>query len=401
MKKKVLILTYYFDPEIFRINDVAYDLASRGHDVTVITGIPNYPSGKFFDGYGLFSRRREFKNGVRIIRLPLIPRGSAHIFNLVLNYISFLFTSCIFVFFHSFFHKYDCIFVHGCSPVFIAIPGIIVKKIQKIPLYFWVLDLWPESMYGSSGYSNKKVINSVCEIVKWIYSNCDKILVSSKGFSKSICSKGDFKNKIGYLPNWAEYCFENPEMQIVEQLPKGFNIVYAGNIGTGQNFDMVFKAIECVNDVSINWILIGNGQSKAELQSIVKEKKLQNVFFLGQKPINSIFSYLRQCDVALLPLISGVIYSLTVPAKLQVYMACSMPVLGIVDGEAADIIKSSHCGLACNANDYHELAEIAKNMSAMNASQLNQMGDAGHNYYLLNFKRSNILDKVNSMICSI
>lgn len=401
MKKKVLILTYYFDPEIFRINDVAYDLASRGHDVTVITGIPNYPSGKFFDGYGLFSKRREFKNGVRIIRLPLIPRGNAHIFNLVFNYLSFLLSSCFFVFFHSFFHRYDCVFVHGCSPVFVAIPGILVKKIQKIPLFFWVLDLWPESMYGSTGYSNKRVINTVNNVVKWIYDKCDRILISSKGFSKSICEKGDFINKIDYLPNWAEYCFEEPEIFPIEKLPDGFKIAYAGNIGIGQNFDLVFKAIELTKNLPISWIFIGDGQYRLTLQNLSKKKKLNRVSFVGRKAIETIYSYLSQCNVALITLNKGEIYSLTVPAKLQVYMACSIPVLGVIDGEAAKMIKNSKCGFSSSTSDSHALVENIKKIFSMNRDELITMGASGHNYYLKYFKREDILNKINGIICSV
>ena len=395
---RVLLLTYHFDPENFKINDVAYDLSSKGHNVTVITGIPNYPHGRFYSGYGIFKRTREVKQGVRIIRLPLIPRGSASIYRLMLNYLSYLFVCSIYVLFHSFGNKYDSIFVHGLSPVFVAIPGIILKRIQKIPLYFWVLDLWPESMSAGSGFSNKYVLKTVDKIVYWIYRSCDKILVSSKGFISSILSKGNFSDKIEYLPNWAENCFENPQLVEVEKFPDGFNIVYAGNIGLAQDIELILKAAKLTMNTSINWIFIGDGQLKDIARKRCIEKKLDRVYFLGKKPIERMYSYLRQADATLLVLKKSEIFKLTVPARLQAYMACSKPVLGMISGEASSLIKEADCGYVCDASDYRELAKNAVKMSQCSHEYLYSLGINAHNYYMRNFRRNLILSKIELLI---
>jgi len=201
---KVCIFTNHFYPEDFKVNDIAFELAKRGYDISVLTAIPDYPKGKFYEGYSLFKRRREVVNGVNVIRLPIIPRGKGGAMRLVLNYVSYFICLSLFTFFHSFKHKYDRIFVHLTSPFFIGVCARKMAKRQNIPMLFWVLDLWPESLISAGGISHPLIIKPQVNMVRKVYEQCDKILISSKGFEKSICEKGDFKDKLVYFPNWAE-----------------------------------------------------------------------------------------------------------------------------------------------------------------------------------------------------
>ena len=246
---RICIFTNHFYPEDFKVNDIAFDLAKRGYEVTVLTAIPDYPKGKFYGGYSLLKHRREKVNGVNVIRLPIIPRGKGGAIRLVLNYVSYFFCLSLFTFFHSFRNKYDRVFVHLTSPFFIGVCARKMAKRQRIPLLFWVLDLWPESLISAGGISNPLIIKPQVKMVRKVYEQCDKILISSKGFEKSICEKGNFKDKIVYFPNWAE---EISQFDIKSIVPfndaHNFIILFAGNIGEAQNIDAVITAADLLKE---------------------------------------------------------------------------------------------------------------------------------------------------------
>ena len=204
---RILICTNHFYPENFRVNDIAFSLAREGHDVTVLTAIPDYPLGKYFDGYGVFKRRSETVNGVKVIRGFIIPRGKGGGLRLMLNYLSFFISSFFISLWLALRHHYVAIFVHETSPVMIGVPAVIVKKIRKCPLFFWVLDLWPESLQAAGGINSDVVLNSFTKLTQWIYKNSDKILISSKGFEKSsgVSSSSAIVSDSGAKPSSKSY----------------------------------------------------------------------------------------------------------------------------------------------------------------------------------------------------
>jgi glycosyltransferase involved in cell wall biosynthesis len=398
---KGLILTNHFYPENFKINELAFNLAGRGLEITVITCIPNYPEGRFFRGYGFFTNRVETINGVKIYRLPLIPRGSSSRFRLALNYFSFLFSTIVFSVFFAFRNRFDFIFVHQTSPVFIGIPAIIVKKIQKIPLYFWVLDLWPESVKAASGFSNKFIIKLINKIVKWIYSHCDKILISSDGFRESILTKGNFQDKIITIPNWAESVFENNETgKDIPPLPDGFKIMYAGNIGLAQDIEHLFSCILKLKDhPQIKWVIMGDGQKLNWAREFVEKNDLhQTVSLTGRYPLEVMPSFFSKADVMLLTLKDSDIFSLTVPERLQAFMACSKPVLAMVNGEAASIITESGSGFVSKPGDEDGFIKNVLKFYSLAPGELNLMGKKGKEYYTQKYTRTKILDKIYDII---
>lgn len=380
---KILLATQYFYPENFKSNDVAFELVKRGHEVTVLTGLPNYPKGKIYDGYGIFKKRKEVLNGVKVIRTLVIPRGKGGGLMLALNYFSWAFFASVRAFFHAMFHKYDAVIVHETSPITQGFPALVVKGMQSIPIYFWVLDLWPESLQSAGGINNKYVLGFFEAITKLMYRKSKKILMSSKGFSKSILAKGDFSEKLVYFPNWAENLFNNKNEVEIPELPKGFVVMFAGNIGEAQDFEHVMQATLLLKDEKdIKFVFIGDGRRKQWVDNFISENSLQEtVYAPGRFPIDMMPAFFSKADVLLLSLKDDYIFSLTAPAKLQAYMASKKPVVAMIDGEARNLISESGCGYSGPACDYKALAENIRKMKALSASELEAMANNGYKYY--------------------
>ena len=398
---RVLLVTQYFHPENFKSNDIAFELVKRGYKVTVLTGIPNYPGGAYFKGYGLFRKRIQKINGVKIIRAPLIPRGNGGKIRLVLNYFSWPFFASIYAFFISLFCKYDFVIVHQTSPVMQGLPAVIVKKIQKIPMFFWVLDLWPESLSAAGDINNKKILSFFTSITKYLYKNSDKILISSRNFKKSILEKGNYEDKIIYFPNWAEDVFFNDseidtELAHLSLLPKGFIVMFGGNIGEAQDFENVMKCALILKDnKEVKFVIIGDGRKKNWLETFILNNNLsETVFCLGRFPLHTMPSFFKKADVLLLSLKNEIIFNLTVPAKLQAYMAMGKPVIAMINGEGNDIIHESGCGIAVNAGDHESLANSLLKLYEMPHSELNIMGENGRIFCDKHFNLNKSIDNL-------
>lgn len=385
--EKILICTNHFYPETFRCNDVAFELANRGYDVTVLTAIPDYPKGEYFDGYGIFRRRRETVNGVKVIRGFIIPRGNGGGIRLLLNYLSFLISSVFISLFLGLFRKYDKVLIHETSPVMIGIPAVIVSKIQKVPLFFWVLDLWPESLQAAGGINNPKVLGFFEKLTTWIYKNSDKILISSKGFVESIKEKGDFESRIVYFPNWADKALEVNGNCKIPDLPKGFIVMFAGNIGEAQDFDHIMEAAKYLKDArQIHFVFVGDGRKRPWVEKYRDDYQLQNtVHWLGRYPVESMPAFFEQADVMLMTLKDVSIFSLTAPAKLQAYMSAGKPILAMMNGEGPRIIKEASCGCSVPASDSRALADIILKFSRKPESELQQLGQNGKSYQQIHF----------------
>ena len=386
---RILIATQYFHPENFKSNDVAFELAKRGHIVTVLTNIPNYPQGKFYKGYGIFRRRIETVNGVKIYRTFVIPRGKGGGIMLALNYFSWAFIASVWAFFLAVFHRYDAIIVHETSPITQGFPALVVKRMQRIPLYFWVLDLWPESLQSAGHINNRHILGFFTWVTKLMYRNSDKILISSRGFRKSILEKGDFADRLEYFPNWAEDAFSDAKAFPIPQLPQGFKIMFAGNIGEAQDFDHIMDAaLNLKARKDIKFIIVGDGRRKSFVDNFIKEHGLEEtVFAPGRFPIVAMPTFFKEADVMLVSLRGDYIFSLTAPAKLQAYMAAGKPVVAMIDGEARTLIAESRCGLSGPAEDSTTLADNILKMKNMTPEELAAMGKSGLEYFQHNFRK--------------
>lgn len=394
---RILVVTQYFWPENFRVNDLALGLKENGHDVTVLTGIPNYPEGKYYTGYNLFGPRCELYNGIPIFRVPLIARGKSKGLRLVLNYFSFAFFACLLgpVYCRG---KFDRIFVFETSPVSVAFPAILLKWIKGCPLYFWILDLWPDNLSATGAVRSPSVLSLVGRMVRWIYAQCDRILISSKGFARQVVEYGYPPERILYLPNWAEDEYWRKSTRAVcPQLPEGFRVVFAGNIGAAQGLDCLVAAAAILRShADIQWIVIGDGRDAERLTGEVQAKGLAgNVHFLGRHAPEVVVKCFESADALLVMLRPEPAFALTVPGKIPSYLACAKPVIASLDGEGAAVIAEAGAGYACPAGDAEALAAAVLRLKAIARDERIAMGRRGYEYCLNNFNRERLLRQLS------
>jgi len=398
----ILIVSQYFWPEEFRINDLAQGLQKRGHSVTVLTGMPNYPKGNFFSGYGFFGPRTERYNNITIHRVPLITRGQRQTWRLILNYISFTFFACLLGPWYCR-GKFDLIFVAQYSPVTVAIPAILLKKIKKASLFMWVQDLWPESLSATGAIKSQFLLNLVNQLVRYIYRHCDRILVQSEGFIDYISSVGVPVKKIAYFPNWAEDIYQNTSLQIKadkSKLPRGFIVMFAGNIGAAQDFGNILSAFEKIKDrLDIHLVVLGDGRMRGWVEEeIVKRGLSPTCHLLGRFPTEAMPGFFAQAQVMLVTLKNEPIFSLTIPGKVQSYLACARPIVAALAGEGEKIIRLANCGVAVKPEDSTALAEAIVKMCSISPSAREQLGRNGWQYYQNNFSRELLLNNFEGFL---
>lgn len=400
---KILIVTQYFWPENFRINDLCEALQERGHEVTIYTGIPNYPLGKFFKGYGIFGPYKEKFQGMDVIRVPMLPRGPKKGLFLALNYLSYFLSASLLAPF-LLRGNFDRIFVYEPSPITVAIPGIVIKYIKKIPMVLWVTDLWPESLEATGAVKNPKVLSLVGKMVKWIYRHTDKILITSKGFKKKVEIYCDEPEKISYWPQWAENLFSDsnsvPQGYEDKNFPKeGFNIVFAGNIGSAQDFETIVGAAEKLKSYkNINFVILGDGMMSPWVESEVKRLGLEETFHqLGRKPLETMPYYFKKADALLLTLRSSEIFSITVPSKLQSYLASGKPIVVGIDGEAAQIVNDWNAGVSSRAGDSESLKDAILKLYQSNPEEKQAYGQNAFQCYEAEFHREKLVGNLEEI----
>ncbi len=380
---------------------MAFELQRRGHTVSVMTPIPDYPEGKYYKGYGIFKRRHEYVNGVEVHRSLIIPRHTGSSKWLALNYLSYTFFATLKSIWLGLTKKYDAIIVHQVSPITVGIPAIIIKKIQKIPIHFWVLDLWPESLTAAGGITSKHILSPFEKLTKWIYRNCDTIMTGSKGFEQSICRKGNFKDKIEFFPNWVEDALESPQQDSVPSLPDGFNIVSAGNMGDAQDLPSVMEAILKLKGHKIIFNFVGDGRKREFVELFAKENGLTNqIFCYGRYPLESMPSFFKQADLLFFALKDSNIFSLTVPSRLQAFMSSGKPVVAMINGEGASTINEAKCGWSVPASNPTALAKLLIELSECDSSVLTSRGYNGKIYSQKHYNFSKCINHLENIIIS-
>jgi len=395
----VLILSQYFWPEGFRVNDLALGLQERGHRVTVLTGLPNYPGGALYPGYGPGGPWREDYHGVEVIRVPLLARGQSKGIRLALNYLSFVVSASILGPLRCR-GRFDVVFVFEPSPITVGIPALALKAAKGIPVMLWVLDLWPESLSATGAVTSTWVLNQVRRMVRSIYRGCDWVLVSSRGFIERVQEVGARPDRVLYFPQWAESLY-NPiqvdkDAPELGQLPAGFRVMFAGNIGAAQGVPSIVSAAEKLREYpNIHWVILGDGRMRGWVEEQVRELGLESTFhLLGRHPMEAMPRFFAMADALLLPLKQDPIFALTVPAKVQSYLACAKPVIASMDGEGAHIVQESRAGLACPAEDPDALAEAVLTMYRMAPAEREAMGLRARSYYETHFEREMLLDRL-------
>lgn len=400
MKKHILVIAQYFYPEQFRINDICTEWVKRGYKVTVITGIPNYPQGKYYKGYGMFKKRKEIYNGIEIIRIPLIPRGNSSLM-LALNYLSFVVSG----FFWKVLTKVkaDYVFIFEVSPMTQALPGVWYAKKRKIPCYLYVQDLWPENVEIITGIKNKQIIGAIGKMVDYIYNRCTKIFTTSNSFVDSIEKRNVPREMIEYWPQYAEDFYKPLEKRSIAEIPNdnAFNIIFAGNIGNAQGLEILPKVAALIKekqlDRKIRFNIVGDGRYKDTLIEMVNSNGIDEMFnFIPKQPATKIPELMAACDSAFLCLTKSPLFAMTIPAKLQSYMACGIPIIASSEGETNQIIKESNSGLFSPAGDVQKLCENIIDLAFMSSKELKQLGINARSYYDKHFNKEELLNRMDS-----
>ena len=394
-RKKILVICQYYKPEPFRISDICEEMVRRGHEVQVVTGYPNYPEGKIYDGYGKGKHIDEIINGVKVHRCFEIPRGTGSV-KRMLNYYSYAVTSTAYALSSkcrtSDGKPFDVVFCNQLSPVMMAHAAIGYKKRYKVPAIMYCLDLWPESLIAGGITRESLIYKYYHHVSKRIYRQVDKILITSRMFSDYFKSEfGIRKDRIEYLPQYAEDIFE--EMPIKEE--NGiFDFMFAGNIGTIQSVETILEAANLLKDEPVRFHIIGGGTDLERLQKI--GKNLENVEFYGRKPLEEMPDFYKKADAMLVTLAADPVLSLTLPGKVQSYMAVGKPLIGAIDGETEIVINEAQCGFCGKAGDAIELTENIRKLLQDTDRKL--MGKNARKFYEKNFKESMYMDKLESMV---
>jgi glycosyltransferase involved in cell wall biosynthesis len=384
---RVLILSQYFWPESFRISEVARTLKDVDCDVLVLTGQPNYPDGITLKGYAAWAVNSEIHDGIEILRVPLIPRRRGTGIRLFLNYLSFVFSASLFGPIHLRSRQIDCILVYAPSPILQAIPAIWLGWLKGAKVVVWVQDLWPESLSATGFIKNSFLLACVSSVVSWIYKKSDLLLAQSKAFIAPIKVLAG-TTPVVLHPHPGELAFSSPfQRESLLHLEKGFNVIFAGNLGTVQALETIVEAARLLREeTDIRFVLIGSGSRLASLKGDINRLNLTNIQLPGRFPQEEMPAILHQASVLLVSLVRDPTISLTVPGKIQAYLAACKPIIACMDGEGARIVMEAGAGVACPAEDAGALAAAVIHLRDTPQQELNRMGENAVAYYQNNFE---------------
>lgn len=397
----VLIVSQYFWPEEFRINDLASELVDRGHRVTVLTGKPNYPKGRLFPAYRAQPAAFQDYNGVRIVRVSLIPRGKGAL-RLALNYVSFVVVACTLGLWKIRKVDFDVIFSPQLSPATAMLPAVLIRRLRRRKFAMWVLDLWPDTLQALGVVHSQKILAAVGRMVGFIYHRTDKLFVQSCGFIPNVLKYTSRPVDVEFLPNWSE---DMPSLSDVPAAPEvpdqagSFNVMFAGAIGEGQDFPTILDAAEQLADEPrLRWLIVGDGRVSDWVTAEIARRKLSSVVMLGRHPFDRMPSFYRHADAMLVSLKADPIFAMTIPGKVQSYLAAGKPVIAMLDGEGRKVIAESNAGINVDCGDASGLADAVRRMMAMDRGELAMMGSAALHYSQLTFDRNALIDRIENAL---
>jgi glycosyltransferase involved in cell wall biosynthesis len=400
----LLLVTQYFWPESFSMNEMAVALKEREVEIEVLTGKPNYPEGQLFAGYKPICVERENHLGINITRMPIVTRGTKNRFRLALNYLSFIVSGILLGPWLLRRNHASVILVYCPSPLLQAIPAIFIGWLKRIPVVLYVQDLWPDSLEATGYVKNRFVLGVVSWLVRLIYKNVDLILISSKPFENSIKRFCD-TTPIVYLPNSVDKRLSDPtagEKPFLPVLDDGFCVVFAGNIGSAQGVKVIIEAAEQLKaSPSIKLVVLGSGSELEWMRRQVNDKGLTNVHLLGRFPASAMPYLLSKASALLVTLADQPIFSLTVPNKIQAYMAVGKPIIACVNGEGARLVCEADAGLAVAAEDGPGLAAAILRLYHEPDDELNRLGSNAQRYYQANFDQDKLADQLIGHLNSV
>jgi glycosyltransferase involved in cell wall biosynthesis len=399
---RLLVVSQYFWPENFRINDLVAELVQRGHSVTVLTGLPNYPDGALFSQFRDDPGAYAAFQGADIVRVPMAVRGRGSV-RLMLNYASFALSACIFGSWKLRGRQFDAIFAYEPSPITVGLPAAWMRAVKRAPLAFWVLDLWPETLQAIGVVRSPALLRSVGKLVAFIYRRCDLILAQSKSFVPQIRKYAGSRSRIEYFPSWAESVFDLRQVVPAQEVPLqagSFSVMFAGNIGDAQDFPAILAAAERLRShKNIRWLIVGDGRMAAWLVDEISRRDLQEcVLVLGRYPVERMPAFFKHADALLVSLKDEPIFAMTIPGKLQSYLAAGIPIMAMLNGEGADAIRIAGAGLTCAAGDAAALAAAVLRLSEMTEQERQQMGRNGRELSVREFDRGTLIDRLEAWL---
>lgn len=392
---KLLVVSQYFYPENFRINTLCRELVNRGHDVTVLTAYPQYPGGVIYEGYGFDLPYEKEWHGVKIQRVKTYPRGKSPV-GLLKNCVSYVVSGNRWV--KQCQKTYDAVFVFEVSPVTVGLPAVAYKKKFGTPVFFNLQDLWPENVHEVLGLRFPPLTWVINKIVDKIYRESDKILCASNGFVQNLLARSVDPEKLVF---WPQFCME-PALEDAEKpelySADTFNIVFTGNIGDAQGLDLLVEAARELKESSIRWYLVGDGRAKEHLERLVHEYGVEdNVKFVGRVSEAEANRYVHFADCAYLSFKNNALFNMTLPAKLQTYLACGTPILAAAGGESAELITQANCGIAVPA-DLKALVSAAQEMAAKSPLERKNMSAAARNYFDTHFTMDKLVTQLEELM---
>lgn len=402
-KKHILVVSQYFYPESFRINDMCQEWVKRGYKVTVVTGIPNYPMGKIFEGYGFTKKRHEIWNSIEIYRIPLIPRGSGAV-GMIANYLSFMIFGIIAGKTKRI--NADLVFSFEVSPMTQVVTGISFAKRLHVPHYLYVQDLWPENVITVTGINSPLVIKPIDRLVDYVYKNSNEIFATSPSFVRAICNRKSpvDEQKVHYWPQYAEEFYKPVEKTIAKRTAisygiaddDSFKIIFTGNIGVAQGLQILPQTAKILKEENVKFVIVGDGRYLENLKVDIEKNNVQDKFvMIERQKAETIPVLLAACEAAFISFAEDELWTKTIPAKLQSYMACGMPVVAAAQGETARIIEESGCGLYCRLGD---ATQLSRTIVKMMRADLTEMGKKSRKYFENNFDKQVLMDEMDIWI---
>ncbi|MDR1995917.1 glycosyltransferase family 4 protein [Azonexus sp.] len=400
---RILVLSQYFWPESFIINDIVRVLDEQGHQVVVATGKPNYPDGEVFEGYRAGGMQREpFLGSIEVVRTPIWPRGRGGAKNLMLNYVSFVLSGILCFPWLLRQQRFDAILVFAPSPILQAIPAIPLKWLKRAKLALWVQDLWPESLAATGYVTNRHALTVVGWLVKGIYHCCDTLLVQSRAFFEPV-SRYAPAGRIVYFPNSMDVRAKAVGVPIpvalIDQLASHFCVLFAGNFGKAQSLNTLLQAAAQLRGVpEFRLVLVGSGSQLAWVESQLQEQGLENVILAGRFPMEVMPAIFERAAALLVSLTSEEIFAQTIPSKIQAYLAAGRPILASLNGEGARVIQESGAGFVSPAEQAGPLVENIRQIMALNVPAREAMGRAGREYFDANFEMNMQVRKLEEIL---
>lgn len=396
---RILIVSHYFWPETFRINDVAKQLSALGHSIDVLTGVPTYPKKSFFKAYGYGKPFTEAYGDITIKRMPVFTRGEGKRWRLAVNYLFFIIYGCTLGLWRCW-KTYDVIFIFQPSPITVALPALLLRALKKIPMVLWVQDLWPETLSAMGIVKHPWLLNRIDALARFIYKRCDVILAQSQGF-KTVLEK-KCAVPVLYFPNPAESFYRpmtldshGPERAL---LPQGFIVMFAGNVGKAQDFpNILAAAAELQSLPDVHFVIVGEGSQWQWVKETIAQNKLNQVHLLGHYPVEAMPRFFALADVLLVTLQRGPAFALTTPSKVQSYLACGKPIVAALEGDGAAVIQTAGAGLVVPPENPSALSAAILQLKHMGAEAREAMGCSGRKYFDAHFRSDTLVKRLEGI----